>query len=387
KDMCSTESMIHWWFKNKFICVGDNFSVKTDTNREYVCKDVIVENVIIVDGYEYRPDTTVITDSGTIYFEFAYSNKKKIDDYMHIWNKLDCMVVEIDVKNLVSESKIFNAIYYKGKVFKKNKKYQRMQAYIERVGIDKSEKLEEVSRIKRLNWFWTDAIMFKEGKISITDLICSIEALDDCDKGIVRDFFSVKSCLDVRDKFVKDVAAYIVSANSDIVSKLRKLDGFKISPFIKNSRRNGGDMYVAFNYVDRYGDRSVSHLDCTSNELEKRANSLLKQIHNEYRFNENVYLAKNNTILSEAIKKVKSDIYDINSSYDIYSRFGFYGMYISMYFNRNECVNIDISDRDDIFCGDDINYIYNFIKNKTDEYLGGRQTNSNISNIITSINK
>ncbi|MGL5328856.1 MAG: competence protein CoiA family protein, partial [Peptostreptococcaceae bacterium] len=22
KDMCSTESMIHWWFKNKFICVG-----------------------------------------------------------------------------------------------------------------------------------------------------------------------------------------------------------------------------------------------------------------------------------------------------------------------------------------------------------------------------
>jgi hypothetical protein len=53
---CNPESMIHWWFKNKFIVPGDKFSVKSDCVKDYICKEVIVEQSYEVNGQTYKPD-------------------------------------------------------------------------------------------------------------------------------------------------------------------------------------------------------------------------------------------------------------------------------------------------------------------------------------------
>lgn len=40
---CNSETMIHWWFKHKFIEKGDQFTVISDEERTYVCKNILVE--------------------------------------------------------------------------------------------------------------------------------------------------------------------------------------------------------------------------------------------------------------------------------------------------------------------------------------------------------
>ncbi len=75
---CTSETMIHWWFKHKFLEPGDKFIVISDKKREYICKKILVEESHKTCEGEYRPDITITTiDGKTIYFEFNYSNSKK----------------------------------------------------------------------------------------------------------------------------------------------------------------------------------------------------------------------------------------------------------------------------------------------------------------------
>ena len=386
KDMCSTESMIHWWFKNKFICVGDVFSVKTNEVKTYVCRDILVENVVDVDGETYKPDTTIITDDGAVYFEFMYSNKKKIDDYMNVWNKLGCVVVEIDIRNYTSDDKVFNAIYYKGKVFKKNKKYSRMQSYIERNNLDKNENIDTINRIKRLNWFWTDALRFKEDKISIEDLICSIDALDGADRKIVEEFFSAKSCINVRSKFLKDFTVYISELNNDLISKLKSYDGFEIST-ITGRHFNKNGMSLVLYYKDRYNDVCAEYFNCMSTNLKEDVRNYIIKIYKEYNFNENVSAARNNKVLSSVIALIDDEMKKANEKYHIYTRFSAFGLYISLYFNSHRCMDINLENNLDVIKSNDFEHIYSIVKTYIEEYLKERDVNNDISNIISGIDK
>ena len=42
---CNNETMIHWWFKHKFLESGDSFIISSDKERSYMCKDVLVEQL------------------------------------------------------------------------------------------------------------------------------------------------------------------------------------------------------------------------------------------------------------------------------------------------------------------------------------------------------
>ena len=125
---CSSESMIHWWFKHKFLESGDKFKIVSDKEREYVCKEILVEQSYTVEDKIYRPDVTIKTECGnTIYFEMKFSNEKKLKDYIDIWLELKNIVVEVDIKKLMSKDKlpVFNALFYDGKCFnvKKGDRY------------------------------------------------------------------------------------------------------------------------------------------------------------------------------------------------------------------------------------------------------------------------
>ena len=107
KSKCNSESMIHFWVKNKLIEKGDKFIVTSDYEKEYICRDILVEKSYEVDGKIYKPDLTIITECGkTIYFEMNHTNKKKLEDYIDIWIGLNNIVVEVDTKTLInSQSK------------------------------------------------------------------------------------------------------------------------------------------------------------------------------------------------------------------------------------------------------------------------------------------
>lgn len=186
KSKCSSESMYHWWFKNKFLEKGDKFIINADDKKEYIVESIEVEKEINIEGKIYKPDVTVITTTGAmIYFEMNYSNKKKIEDYSDIWIALQNTVLEIDVKTLMNQSiniiKEFKALWYDGKFLniKSSDKeyYNTIGKYKEQ--IIKNDKYDVYKEdISKLDWFWRDIQEYKLGNKNIeyiSDLIQSIE--------------------------------------------------------------------------------------------------------------------------------------------------------------------------------------------------------------------
>ena len=159
---CNSETMIHWWFKNKFLVKGDRFTVVSDKEREYICDEVLVEQSYEVGDKTYKPDVTMIAKTGeTIYFEMDYSNKKKVRDYLDIWIELGNIVVEVDVKKLMLRDSVpaFKALFYDGKCFNTKKN----DTYYNTIGKYKEEKFRDCvanqeikERMRKLDWFWDD---------------------------------------------------------------------------------------------------------------------------------------------------------------------------------------------------------------------------------------
>lgn len=201
------ESMIHWWFKNKFLEKGDNFKVKSDREKEYVCKDVLIEKECATGGVEYRPDVTILTECGeTIYFEMAFSNKKSVKDYLDIWLELKNIVVEVDIKDLMnnSESPTFNALFYNGKCFNT----KRNDTYYNTIGKYKEEKLngkidgELKERIRKLDWFWDDLLRYKNGEVDIDHMTVLIDSVSKEESRVLEKVLSKPFCNNIKSDYL-----------------------------------------------------------------------------------------------------------------------------------------------------------------------------------------
>lgn len=185
KSKCDSESMIHWWFKNKLIEKGDKFIVKSDVEKQYICKEILVEQSYNVGDKIYNPDVTVIAETGEIiYFEMENTNKKKIEQYLDIWIALGNIVVEVDIKTLISSTNnilpVFKALYYDDKCFNLKKDdetyYNTIGEYKERNINNTNNKLKQ--DIIKLDWLWNDIRRYKQDEVDIeymSNLIKCIE--------------------------------------------------------------------------------------------------------------------------------------------------------------------------------------------------------------------
>lgn len=202
KSKCNNESMMHFWFKHKFLEPGDKFKVLTNKEIEYVCKDVLVEQQYDVGDKVYRPDVTIITECGkTIYFEMNYSNKKEVKDYIDIWLELKNIVVEIDIKQLMNKDSLpsFKALFYEGKCFnvKKNDTYYNVIGKYKEE-LYKNEINNEIKdRVRKLDWFWRDVLRYKKGEIDISILSNIIDNTHYSDKKIVYKILKKPSCSNI----------------------------------------------------------------------------------------------------------------------------------------------------------------------------------------------
>lgn len=210
KSKCNGESMVHFWFKNKFLVPGDKFTIKTDVQKEYICKEVLIEQIYQTEIGDYKPDVTVITKCGeTIYFEMEYSNKKKLEDYIDKWLELDNIVVEVDLKILMNSGKKgvcqFNTLFYKGKCFnvkKSNLYYNTIGKYKEKIYKNNDNNNELKERIKKLDWFWIDINRYIKKEVDIDYMIDLIDIVEDKDKEVIEEILNKPKCVDLLEKYL-----------------------------------------------------------------------------------------------------------------------------------------------------------------------------------------
>jgi hypothetical protein len=196
---CNSESQIHFWFKHKFLEKGDKFAVATDKVKEYICKDILVEKIHETEHGAYKPDVTILTECGnTIYFEMAFTNKKKVKDYLDMWLELKTIVVEIDIKQLMLKNEVpaFKSLFYDGKCFNVKKN----DTYYNTIGKYKEERLkgnvskEIKERIRKLDWFWEDIIRFNKDELTVVYMINLINSIEHEDKEVILNLLKKSIC-------------------------------------------------------------------------------------------------------------------------------------------------------------------------------------------------
>lgn len=183
KSKCTIESAYHFWIKNELFKVNEKFKIYTNVEKEYICKEVLVEQSYKVKNKKYTPDITILTKCGErIFIEINHSNKKIFNKYIDIWTELNNTVLEIETESIIKSScnKTFEAIYYNGIIdieefdeiykstigkfkdeFSKHKKY--------------SDKVED---LKYLDWFWRDLVAYENKDIEIDKLLDSMYVLN-----------------------------------------------------------------------------------------------------------------------------------------------------------------------------------------------------------------
>jgi len=307
-DKCGTESFTHFWMKTEFIKIGDCFKVITDKENEYICNQIFFEKTMIINGRRYTPDATVLTSCGnTIHFEYNYSNKKKVKDYIDIWKKLNHIIIEVNINSMmcVFDNSIptFKALYYEGKCFNLNdednfyyktigeyKLTKHDKNYLEsrKVEMENLDHLwEEIRKIKYENKDYSEignfirSITSEEGrKIAI-----SILSRARCGNSILGNYVAfIKDKIDKRLKLLNlKYNGYLIRYETEIPRLIydRIFNGITIKFYIPNNGYNSDVPEIAYTYNFSFKDEILSNTfrNRTNTAVEKLLsthNSLLK---------------------------------------------------------------------------------------------------------------
>lgn len=226
KSKCTSETMIHWWFKNKFLECGDNFIIKTDCEHRYICKEILIEQSYKTKYGDYKPDITIITENGeTIYFEMNYTSKKKLEDYLNKWLELKNIVVEVNIKSLMQANYgqniyVFKTLFYQGKCM--NMKRSDKQ-YYNIVGDCKSNLNQNKNsdklklEIEKLDLVWNLIRQFKLMKISEDELFSQLVELDCILNSYVFDILYKSKCTDVLYKLLSKISDSTLKEIKEII--------------------------------------------------------------------------------------------------------------------------------------------------------------------------
>jgi predicted RNA-binding Zn-ribbon protein involved in translation (DUF1610 family) len=401
---CNSETMIHWWFKNKFLEKGDNFIVVSDKERKYICKEVLIEqSYVLNDGKIYNPDVTVITECGnTIYFEMDYSNKKKVEDYIDIWLELKNIVVEVDIKMLMSKNEVptFKALFYDGKCFN----IKRNDTYYNTIGKFKEEKthgdvngkLKET--IQKLDWFWNDTFRYKNMEVDIKHMVDLIDCIDGEEKKIVDKILSKQSCSQlysdyqqfkkkIYERELKKLTDGIQEKYNNLVNIECYFNEFNTKSITIMSRlRNDNESNLIGSY---YG--GTYHLEQLEHDIKYINNQIQDEVvrckyikkRDEVRFNPHVL--KVLTTLNEKYKKIDRQ-YELILKYNDGSGFisstydTRYDVYLELKYDNHNVLTINLTNES--VCRSNNEYdICSFIDNKIVSYRSKIQPLNNIKGL------
>lgn len=380
KSKCSSETMIHWWVKHKLIEVGDKFSIKInkDDIKEFTCKDILIEKEYETEFGVYKPDITIITETGEIiYFEIDYTNKKKIEEYLDRWLFLNNIVVEVSVKDMINNNvKELKTIFYNGIV------YQNINSNVVNVlrsRINKSENEFNYKYLHKILWLFNE---IRENNFDIQEeKECVFEILDSTiDNYIIDkktlDYILKSKCINIKSEFIKhriNTALNICNKYVDEINSISEIKFYKVeeSTYYK----------TPVIYIEDYYEDNIATIYYYSNINEIKTNlSLIRD--------NKLILRKHSDILNKIINEFNFYLKDINNGYySLYCDDGYFKVYFDGYriidiyksidYNGNieelvECLKeefnkyrntLDIINKSTI---NRINDIYDFVKARTE---------------------
>jgi hypothetical protein len=377
---CNSESQIHFWFKHKFLEKGDKFTVAADKARDYICKEIIVEKEYTVGDYTYRPDVTVLTECGEIiYFEMAFSNKKKVKDYLDIWLELKNVVVEVDIKDLVLKNEIpkFNSLFYEGKCFNT----KRNDTYYNTIGKYKEKSLFENSgkdtkeQLQKLDWLWNDLIKYKNNEIESQQIFDLIEIISPKERIIVRDILTKQKCSNLYNEYL----SYKVNKVHGEVT--RHLNRFYPLDYYKLSNTHGGVILESplgrartfYSIEERSCEQLISEL---KNDIENKTLSIKKAMVLDF--------AKLNDSLRLEIEKIEKKLKSLDNNYNFYDRF-VYDKFVSLCYGSHNLLDIKLPDS--LIYSKDGSKIYNYMMEKINYYFNSMTPFKNLPIIENKLNK
>jgi len=307
-DKCGTESFTHFWMKTEFIKIGDCFKVITDKENEYICNQIFFEKTIVINGRRYTPDATVLTSCGnTIHFEYNYSNKKKVKDYIDIWKELNNIIIEADMNSILSvfsdSVPTFKALYYEGKCFNLNdednfyyktigeyKLTKRDENYLEsrKVEMENLDYLwEEIRKIKYENKDYSEIGNFIRSITSDEGRKVAIAILSRarCGNSILGNYVTfIKTNIDKHFKLLNlKYNGYLIKYETEVPRLIydRIFNGVTIKFYIPDSGYNSDvpEIHQTYNY--NFKDEILSgtfksRIDTTVEKLLSTHNLLLK---------------------------------------------------------------------------------------------------------------
>ena len=390
---CDSETRIHFWTKTKFLTTGDKFTINSDVTKEYTCVEVLIEKTYSVGEKTYTSDITIITECGaTIFFELNYTNKKKIKDYLEIWEQLGNIVVEVDIKTLINVSReknyIFEALYYNGKCFDKSKNNlynQTIGKYKEKID-EKNCSDETKKKLQNLNWFWKEVVRYKKGEADVEFLTNLIDYNDKEEKDIIFDILSRKTCVNMYEDYMNYKARTLYKIAKDYLDICES----GINNYFTIVEQKKGRKYknIPINQISirsKYDNSFNIPLEFTYNVALTSTNSFTNEIDTIISiFKENkLYYDKSILICSIIIEKYKdmlNDLY-VNSEYSKYHKSirnlelhqisGWWSSYLRRFFIFKDKISTDNEEELVINLLDDnnINQIVSFISKYIDEAI------------------
>lgn len=221
-----SESILHWWYKNKYLTAGDRFSILVDgVSHEYICKTVETEKRYSTSFGDYVPDVVITTTNNEdIFFEYNYTNKKNSDDYTEKWIELENSVVEINIKSLMSKnSKVFKPIFFDGVICCKTKseRYRVIERHI------RDLEIADRMRIKYLNGFLRDCMRYNFGEISIDDLSIIIWEMNKVDLLYLPKILKKLKCNNI----LSDYSNHVVDKINDMLREHLEQEGLCYSNY------------------------------------------------------------------------------------------------------------------------------------------------------------
>lgn len=211
---CSPETYVHYICKTWLFDIGSKFIVG---NTEYCVAHIDTEKTFHTSYGDYRPDMTIETIDGKLFYVEIKSTNKKSRDLVPKWDELGNDVVEIDVREVINQkyrcdTPTFKQIYSDGECFIKSYSHSDYDRLIEpRKKIWKrQEKINYKIQWEHLDWFWSSLSSFLMGDTKIENVIDAFDAMDIEDRLWCYQNLKGKSCVTIKDELAEHIIQYYI---------------------------------------------------------------------------------------------------------------------------------------------------------------------------------
>lgn len=309
--MCSQESRVHFAYKTWLLGEDSKFKVN---DTIYEVKKAKIEQSFTTQFGTYRPDITIETVDGKIFYtEIKYTNKKT-SDYIMKWDELGNDVIEIDVNEQLSTAMSDDIPQFK-LIYDSDSGQCLIRDYISSDFYDviaecktrwtREELIERKIQWEKLDWFWREIQNYYINQDNGENVVSAFKNVSPKDQR-----FICSRLTGVKHKIIRKILEHNFAEDKDIekvklkdiseeIRKLNKKFGYSTTQCKPYLCRKG--RYVVFYDSNYYGStwKSINSFN-TVKELQDFFYPIMKK-----KYEEHFERLERIRIENEKIKRIK----------------------------------------------------------------------------------